>query len=381
MRITSRLPLIVVVLLTSHVSGLDYVALNREGAPRHIMGRTLTEAQDGGLLLMDRELIVWAIQPDERARFDRDDKPFEPMRGAELRERVLDQLPDGFSVYSTAHYLICHNTSPAYAQWCGSLYEGLYRAFHNYWKRRGLDLAEPDAPLVAFVFDKQSSYARYAQTELGEATENIVGYYSLRTNRVSMYDLTGMHGLRGAGGRLTTTAQINRLLMQPGAERMVATIVHEATHQLAYNCGLHQRYADIPLCVSEGLAVFFETPDLRSSTGWSTIGAVNRYRYDRFRQFISRRTQNSLETLISADDRFRQADSALDAYAEAWALNYYLIQRRPKDYIAYLRVMAEKSPLVYDTPQERLQTFTDIFGDDLIGLGDELVRMAQFGLR
>ena len=38
------------------------------------------------------------------------------------------------------------------------------------------------------------------------------------------------------------------------------------------NTGLQTRYADNPFWVSEGLAVFFETPDLRSKNGWNAIG-------------------------------------------------------------------------------------------------------------
>ena len=44
----------------------------------------------------------------------------------------------------------------------------------------------------------------------------------------------------------------------------MATIVHEATHQIAFNCGMQQRYADIPLWLCEGMAVYFEAPDLAS---------------------------------------------------------------------------------------------------------------------
>jgi hypothetical protein len=129
------------------------------------------------------------------------------------------------------------------------------------------------------------------------------------------------------------------------------------------------------------LAVFFETPDLRSSTGWSSVGAVNRYRYDQFRRFLSERPDDSLSTLIASDDRFRQADTALDAYAEAWALNHYLIQRRPKDYIAYLKRMAQRSPLMYDTPEQRLANFAEVFGDDFGALDTQLVRYVQRELR
>jgi hypothetical protein len=372
----TRRTLIALILVALHASAsaLDYVSLTRDGQPIHIVGKVLTEAVDGGLLMLDREGCLWAVQASELSKRASDATRFEPLRQEELQARLVAQLPDGFRVHTTLHYLICYDTSPAYAEWCGALYERLYRGFHNYWKRRGLELRDPDMPLVALVFAAKADYERYARAELGEATSNVIGYYSLRTNRVTMYDLTGTSGLQGVSGRITTTTQINRLLMQPGAERMVATIIHEATHQIAYNCGLHNRYADIPLWVSEGLAVYFETPDLRSKQGWRNIGGVNQQRLDRFRHYAIARPPDSLPSLIKGDDRFRQPQTALDAYAEAWALNYFLIQRRLSDYVKYLQMLAEKQPLIYDSPEERWKAFSDAFGEDFAELDADFLR-------
>ncbi len=282
----------------------------------------------------------------------------------------MDELGEGFNVHTTAHYVIVYNTSRAYAQWCGALYERLYSSFYNYWERRGLELKEPDRPLVAVVFDSKATYIRYATPELGEAAGAIIGYYNLQSNRVAMFDLTRA-SVRG--GRLGTMAQVNAVLARPEASDMVATIIHEATHQLAFNAGIHQRLADIPLWLSEGFAMYFETPDLGSNRGWRTIGAVNRPRLVRFRQSLRRRADDSLTTLMSSDDRFRDTTTALDAYAEAWALNYYLIKRYPDEYNAYLKKLAAKGPLLSDTPEERIAEFRAAFGVDLETLDRDFV--------
>ena len=354
--------------------------MDQDGKPQHLSGKVLTEAKDGGLLVQDREGVLWAVQPKQLVSRTRDDTPFEFLSAAELQAQVLAQLPEGFRVHTTARYLICYNTSPVYAQWCGSLYERLFRAFYNYWERRGLKLKVPELPLVALVFDDQTSYENYARAELGDAARSVIGFYSLRTNRVTMYDLTGTKGLQGAVRRFTSTAQINSLLAQPGAERMVATIIHEATHQIAFNCGLHARYADIPLWVSEGLAVFFETPDLRSSQGWRNIGGVPSSRLAQFQRYLSSRPQDSLRTLMADDSRFRQTSTALDAYAEAWAFHHFLISTRLKDYVRYQQLLSAKPLLIYDTPEERLSAFREAFGDDLAGLDTEFLRYVA-GLR
>lgn len=359
-------------LLPHSTNALERVSFEREGESIHVDGRIVVEAVDGGLLLQDRQGVLWAIMPDEIVSRDSDALPFEPLDKDDLGKELLKELPDGFRLHTTAHYVICYNTSPVYAQWCGALYERLYLAFTNYWARQGFELHEPEWPLVALVFDSQVSYARRAKTELGDATSSIPAYFSLRTNRVLMYDLTGAEGVRARQG--TTAAHINRLLSRPGAERNVATIIHEATHQVAFNCGLQTRYADIPLWVSEGIANYFETPDLKRAKGWRSIGAVNRVRLAEFRRYLRNRPGDSLTTLLSNDDRFRNARTAPQAYAEAWALQFFLIRKHSDAYFEYVKNLSEKGPLRYDQPDERLAQFRAAFGDDFDKLDVEFLR-------
>ncbi len=357
---------------------MEHVAFERDGATLQLEGRAVVESQDGGLLFMTRDAVLWAVQADEITRRTDDQAPFSYFDRDETAAAALRELPDGFRVHRTSHYIICYNTSRAYAQWCGALYERLYRGFSNYWKRRNFRLHDPEMPLVAFVFADKASYARYARTELGETGAGaIIGYYSLKTNRVNMYDLTGVDGLRSRSNSGSSTAHINRVLSRPEAASTVATIVHEATHQLAFNCGLHQRYADIPIWLSEGMAVFFETPDLSSSKGWRTIGGVNRQRLLRFRRYLRTRPADSLETLLRDTTRFHNGETALDAYAEAWALNYYLIQRHRQAFVGYLHDLAQKKPVFQDQPDVRLAEFRHAFGQDLQSLDRDFIRFMR----
>jgi hypothetical protein len=224
-----------------------------------------------------------------------------------------------------------------------------------------MKLVEPEFPLVAVVFGDDASYRAYAKTE---NAAGVVGYYSLLTNRVTMFDLTG-----GAA------ASINEMLSRREAAANVATIVHEATHQLAFNCGLHQRLADIPLWLSEGMAVYFETPDLSSGQGWRTIGAVHPGRLHRFREYAPARPADSLATLIADDARFRDPKLAADAYAEAWALNHLLLQKHREKYVKYLKTLAAKKPLAADSAETRTAEFQAAFGD-LGRLDADLLRHA-----
>ncbi len=337
--------------------------LRRAGSEIQVEGRLLVKAQDGGLLMMARDGVLWAIPPSELVEHKTDNLPFKPLSREELWAKLKKKLPAGFDVYQTSHYLICHNTSRAYAQWSGSLFERLYMAFTNYWSRKGFKLHDPEFPLVAVVFADARSYSKFAQSELGGSAASIIGYYSLESNRMTMYDLTGIESFAKLQNQRNTTAQINRILSRPAAQYTVATIVHEATHQIAFNCGLHARYSDCPRWFSEGIAVYFETPDLKSSKGWRNIGGVNRPRLIRFHRYMRSRPADSLRTLIGDGKRFGDSKQSIDAYAEAWAITYYLIQKRSKQYVEYLKVLSEKKPLVWDTPEQRVKQFEAAFGD------------------
>lgn len=355
---------------------LDNVLIRRDGKEIPLTGRILVTAQDGGLLLETSDGVLWPVQPAELAKQHTSDEVFKPDGSAELSKRLLAELPHGFEVHTTAHYLICHNTSRAYASWTGALLERLYRAFTNYWTRKGLKLHEPDFPLVAIVFADRNSYLEYAKPEVGEAAGSIIGYYSLRTNRVTMYDLTGIEAIRRPGDRRGSPAQVNAMLARPEAEHSVATVIHEATHQIAFNSGLQTRFADIPLWLSEGIAMYFETPDLSSAKGWRNIGAVNQMRLPVFRKYVASRPADSLKTLIADDSRVRDPKTALDAYAEAWALNYYLARQKSKQYCGYLKMLSEKKQLFWDDPATRLKEFEQAFGS-ISALDADFVRQMQ----
>ncbi|WP_417389343.1 DUF1570 domain-containing protein [Gimesia sp.] len=139
--------------------------------------------------------------------------------------------------------------------------------------------------------------------------------------------------------------------------------------------GLHTRYADNPRWLTEGIATYFETPDLRSKTGWQTVGRPNPLRIGQFVDYArSRRKADSLLSLISTDQRFQDQKTILDAYAESWAFSYFLIKTRRRGYEKYLKLIADRKPLVWATPEERLKTFQSVFGDDLTLLDQQFLK-------
>lgn len=334
-----------------------------DGRPRIAQGRILVEGGNGLVLLQATDGVLWQIERHELRTREELDSRFEPLSREVFGEQLLTEMPAGFRIHTTPHYVVCYNTSRAYAQWTSSLLERLYKAFANYWQKQGLEIHEPEFPLPVLVFADRAAYDASSRNDLPGGTGNIVGYYSLRSNRINMFDLTGAEALRGSGNRRGSTREINQMLSQSAAVPLVSTIVHEATHQIAFNCGLANRFADIPLWQCEGMAVYFEAPDLTSTRGWRGLGRVNYPRLKRFQQNLPNWNDKTLERMISSDDRFRDPQTAVDAYADAWALNYYLIKYRSRDYADFLKLLAEKSPLIHDDPETRVKEFRKHFGE------------------
>jgi len=70
-----------------------------------------------------------------------------------------------------------------------------------------------------------------------------------------------------------------------------------------------------------------------------------------------------LPSLLRTDKRLQQSEGVLEAYAESWALVYYLLKKRPKEFVAYMKMLSEKKPLMQETEEERIEQFEEIFGD------------------
>lgn len=339
-----------------------------------VRGEVVSELEGGSLLLLTEDGQLWTLEKDAIVSSCPSDTPFTPLTSDQIYEQFQEQLPGGFKVYKTRHYVLIYNTSEVYIKWVADLFEHLYRGFYNYWRSKGFRISEPRFPLVSVVFSNRPSYLAYAEREIGKSADAMIGYYNMKTNRMVTYDMTGVDGVVPRGTRIASPVVIQHILSQPQAERTVATIIHEAVHQLAYNSGLQVRLADNPLWLSEGIAMFFETPDANNPKGWGAIGKVNPHNMRLFAQYVPQRPADSLLTLISQDQRLRSAETSSQAYPESWALTYYLMIIKNKQFVAYLKELADQRPLAGESSErERIELFQKYFGADLAELDKELI--------
>ncbi len=342
------------------------------GNETSVEGRVLVRASDG-LLIEDAARRLWTMTTARLQEETKTDRLFTFFDSDQLGSVLVEEarsagIEADFHVHTTNNYAIAASTPEAYSEWTSQLLERMQIAFQSYWKNRRFELTPLASPLPVLILSDQTQFAKMAEFDRTPASANGQGYYLVTANRIVLFDLTAQNGDSPA----TTIAEVQRRAQRIPAS--VGTVVHEATHQIAFNRGMHRRYADNPVWLTEGMAMYFEAPDLKSRRGWSGIGKVNASRLYRFREFLnSKRQPDSIETLVRDNSRFGDADSAIDAYAEAWALTYFLIRTRIRDYTQYLKLVSQNQPLDWDSPEERLAEFQSVFDSDFTKLNREFL--------
>lgn len=354
----------------------DEITFVRNGQTAELAGEIVVEAEDKSVLFRSRDGQLRILKPEEIQDKKIDDSIVEPLSGKELGKRMLAELPDNFEIFESGQFVIAYQTEKAYARWVGGLYNRLFRGFNTYWtQKKRFKLQKPDYPLGVIIFASRAQYAEFVKRELGMDPDSMVAYYNLMTNRVAMYDLTAdkvAPAQNGQNGR-----RIANVLNQPSAIPMVATVIHEGTHQLMFNTGMQTRFSDTPLWINEGLAMFFETPDLTHSRGWRAIGRVNPMRLHHFRANLDTRDPDSMVKMLSSDEVFHHPATKLLAYSESWAFNYFLLNKHSEEFVEYLKHMSKKEPQKFDLPETRLSEFKQYLGEDLGALDREFIQFVR----
>lgn len=163
------------------------------------------------------------------------------------------------------------------------------------------------------------------------------GDYSIRENQTLLLDLTQDRSLR------SVTAIRKRLAERPW---QVATMVHEAVHQLAFNTRLQIRMADNPVWFSEGLSLYFEPIVPRASSLWTRPGIVNGRHLPTFlRSAESGKPEIPFVDLLQTDNTFADAERVAVAYAESWGLTMYLFRQQKDGMKTFLTTLSQRKPL------------------------------------
>lgn len=372
-----RLPVLIAMVLAvfGRVANGDVVEFRVGNETKTVEGNVLAEDSFGTILLQSRDNQHYRIPQSDRIRWEKADKVVPFFTKRELREHLEKEFGPEFQVYQTNHYTICYSCEEDYAKQASVLFEKAYAVFQNYFRRRGrFSFDSLDVPLVAVICSSREEYVEMLAPKLGPYAEATSGVYISDTNRMYMYDAFG----GPISGKLRVAASVNRQRAQGIAlllkEQNISVIIHEAIHQIAYNVGFHNRQVENPVWLVEGMAMFFESPDLDSKAGWRGVGNVNRDRLAHFIDIADQQPADALRRLVLDDNYFRSSQTGNDAYAEAWAFTYYLARANNDLYIKYLKIINERPPLVAYTPEERLKDFREAFGKEPEEFEEEFMR-------
>jgi len=368
-------------------------------------GKVLARLGDS-IYLMQRDGRLRHLKTTEVTSFRKLSDQFEPFSAAEMRDALRREFRD-LEVIGTGNYLVAGTARTV--RDVAQIFEDQYRAIRSYFSVRGFDLPEPEFPLVAIVFPDHGTFAKNAASNGFRAAPGLRGFYLPASNRISMFQgqpiaaiqPNGSHRLLSnvlPGDQILTadSASIYHRITRrsklvcdsdatwgtlPWASTegdLEATMIHEATHQVAFNVGIHNRVSNAnPRWLVEGLATTFEAPGMRSTSLQKVPGAkLNQSRLSHFREFFkSRRPAKSLPDFISNGDL--QGMDLLDGYAQSWALTYFLIETRPREYSKYLKLLSERPPFTVYTAKERLADFHAAFGTDLILFEAKFLRFIE----
>lgn len=332
--------------------------------------------------------------------------PAEPKTEAALKAEFKRRFSRDFKTRNSRHFVLCYDTTDAFAAQRGGSLEKSYDAFMAYFTMNKLRPSFLDHRLVVILFQNRADYLTYAKDTEGASLEWAAGYYSQRTNRSAFYDdstspeaVDLAKNLGKYRARLQdlnvqiadANAHNNRALAnQLAAERnyladalgridnkvgnvlgMLNTTktAHEAAHQLAFNTGIQKRLVDYPLWFSEGLACCFEVEDRNNRRGPTVL---NWGRIDSIRELMAADKLVPLDKFIFDPRPDAMNEGTLTVvYSEGWALFHFLYRTNRLGMEKYLAAYNNEKALTQLPPTEQRKLFTEAFGPDLQALDNQ----------
>jgi hypothetical protein len=261
---------------------------------------------------------------------------------ADLQEHGRKAGLDAFRSSVTEHYLGIGDAPDAFRNEALKRCEALASAYIKHFQDKEFAVALPARKLTAVILKDRASYVAL----LGQAPgADVGGHYDLDTNRLVIFDFRP--GAAGAQQAVANPERVNSF-----------TLSHETTHQLTFNTGLLERAADVPLAVSEGLAMYAE---LWRPDGKSALGMINRPRLEVLTHPVNPQLDwIPLDKLLTDDALFQQAGIEQLACAEAWVFVHYALRTTPmlprfRTYLETIRPRRE--------PAKRLADAATALGD------------------
>ncbi len=268
---------------------------------------------------------------------------FAPYTQKELTKRLKKQYGSRYLVQTSKHFMVVYPRTNQ-KNWADR-YEKVYRQFRQFLVDNNVEVKEPKFPLIVVVLGSRREFERSLADQI-IFKRNVFGYYSRLTNRVTTF--------------VSSDPRIARQV-----ERFATlTVIHEAIHQVAFNCGIHNRLCAVPRWMSEGFAMLFESNGFRNRKEDDPISKrVNQRRLATLKKmFLTGQVRDSIETMIR-NDRMFETDPDL-SYSLAWGLSFYLAEKQTETYLKFVKEDGNKKQFADYTPDERVDFFIKTFKTD-----------------
>jgi hypothetical protein len=325
-----------------------------------------------------------------------------PIKENSLQQEQMKKLvkSPGMKFKISDHFLLMHDTpdtppegrKKTRAEQRVELLERVYRAFMYKFHMMGDYVEIPKEPLKVVLFNEYDQFQSFGR-KLG-GLQGVAGFYEHTTNTAVFYD-QGTHPMfkgilefdkelqnmvkdaqrakaRGLREVVQLAKSIKLLVYIIRESQDVEVVSHEATHQLAANTGLLPRHVMIPSWVHEGLATYFESP---KDASWAGFGAVNEDRKRWYEALAKNDPEHSTVDFIVGNEIFEFSggigSNIMHAYAQAWSLTHFLLERYPEKFMAYYRRLGEMPPDLPLSAEVLRKIFRDVFGESASQIDSE----------
>jgi hypothetical protein len=282
------------------------------------------------------------------------DAEFKPATKDEIVSTLADGSLKGFKIRQTNRFLYLYNTSEEFYTATSRILETMYPGVCEFFRRQRIEVSDPPTPLVVIMFRTVQEFQRYREMPPG-----VAAYYDQITNRVVMYETSGL----------------NQVAPPLAIKQSISTIAHEGTHQILHNIGVQQRLSRWPLWISEGIAEYFSPTSVDKRVRWKGVAQVNDLRMFELERYLK---QAASDATRGETVRLTVAAQSLTStgYASAWGLTHYLAQRQKAKFLDFLKDVSRTGPLE-DRSAESEAIFVKHFGDEFSTTEQAMIKHLQ----
>jgi hypothetical protein len=322
-----------------------------------VVGIIHLEVGDERIVMMpDGKLRVFASRDTAPAADD-----FAPATPEEISQALAAEFPK-FKLKKTRNYVYVYNSSDEFFTGTSSILESMFPGVQQWFRRLGLQVHEPLAPLVVIMFRTREDF-----DALHKMPADVAAYYDAVSNHVVLYEQTDLVDLAP----------------ELALRQAISTIAHEGVHQILHNNGVQQRLSRWPVWISEGLPEYLaptaiDVTSIRRTLRWKGAGTVNDLRMYELDRLLKNDT-DAAGDLVSGPISARKLDST--GYAASWALTHFLALKHKAKLARYLQAVSEIGPLQersavggIPSSDSSIPAFDDFFAEDHEKLSRELLQ-------